>query len=147
MKPTLDLVSIILIGSLIGVEFAVSAFIAPVLAALGGIGEAKATRIFARRLGAFMPFWYALCLILLIAEALLRRDEAGLVWVAAALWAAVIVTTVFFLVPINNRIAAMNPKAFDTSLRAEHRRWDRLHRGRVAVLALANVLFLIGIRL
>jgi uncharacterized membrane protein len=149
MRLALDILSILLIGPLVGVEFAVSAFVSPVLAEVGGTAEARATRIFARRLGAFMPFWYALCLILLITEGIVQRHEPGLPWVAgsAMLWAAVIVITVFLLVPINNRIAAMNPDDFSAGLRAQHVRWERLHRGRIAVLALATVLFLIGVRL
>jgi len=148
VRLALDILSILLIGPLIGVEFAVSAFVNPVLAQVGGFGEAAGTRLFARRLGTFMPFWYALCLILLIAEGAVRRHETDFLWIAAAavLWAIVIFITVSFLVPINNRIAAMNPDDYNSSLRTQHTRWDRLHRGRVVFLALAMASFLIGIR-
>jgi len=148
VQTTLDIVSILLIGPLIGTELAVSAFINPVLEQVGGAAEAQATRIFARKLGAFMPFWYGACLFLIAALGVLRRHDGGLDWIAAsaALWVLVIVFTLLFLVPINNRIAAMDPTNFNPALRRQHTLWDRLHRGRVAILALAMLFLLLGIR-
>jgi uncharacterized membrane protein len=149
LELTLDIVAIAFIGPITGVEFAVSAFINPVLARVGGNLEAQAIRQFARILGALMPFWYVICFVLLIAETMLRQHEAGFFWVAAAavLWATLILVTILVLVPINNRVAAMDPSEFNPSLRTLHRRWDRLHRGRIAILALAMILFLYGIRI
>jgi uncharacterized membrane protein len=146
MQTTLDIVSVLLIGLLIGAELAVAAFVNPVLAQIGGAAEAQATRLFARKLGAFMPFWYGACLLLIGALGVLRRHDAGLDWIfsSAALWVLVIVLTLLFLVPINNRIAAMDPTSFSPALRRQHTRWDRLHRGRVALLALAMLFLLIG---
>jgi uncharacterized membrane protein len=144
----MDIVSTVCIGLLIGTEFAVSAFINPVLTQLGGTAEGHATRLFAKKLGAFMPFWYALSLLLLIAQGVVRRHQPGFAWIvtAAILWAAVIALTILILVPINNRIAAASAEEFDSSLRAQHTRWDALHRGRVAVLLAAMILFLLAIR-
>ncbi|HEY2861818.1 MAG TPA: DUF1772 domain-containing protein [Terracidiphilus sp.] len=149
MQTALNIVSTSLIGLLVGTELTVSAFINPVLVQVGGIAEAQATRLFAKRLGAFMPFWYAGCLILLIAQAVMRRGEAGGLWIEAsiAVWLLVVVLTLIFLVPINNRLAKMEPEHFGDALREQHSRWDILHRGRVAMLALAMVCMLIGVGL
>src|SRR6516225_5341129 len=107
MKQLLDIVTIVCIGLMIGTEFAVSAFIGPILEKLGSSGKAQATRLFAQTLGRVMPFWYALSLLLLIAEAIVRRLEQGFVLLATAgaIWAVVILLTVLILVPINNRVA------------------------------------------
>ena len=70
----LDIVTTVCIGLLIGTEFAVSVFINPILERLDTGTRMKAISLFAKRLGTAMPFWYALSLLLLIAEALLRRN-------------------------------------------------------------------------
>jgi Domain of unknown function (DUF1772) len=57
----------------------------------------------------------------------------------------VIVLALLFLVPINNRMMPLDANsAADSSLR-EHRRWDLLHRGRVAILTTSMVCFLLAI--
>jgi uncharacterized membrane protein len=146
---TLNLVTILSIGLLIGTELAVSAFINPVLAQLGDQAAAHATRLFAKRLGAFMPYWYGLGFLLLAAQGVAARHQTGFTWIvtASALWAAAIAFSILVLVPINNRIAAMSAETFESSLRTQHARWDALHRGRVAVLLGAMVCLLIGIRI
>ena len=55
-----------------------------------------------------MPFWYALCLILLGMVAFLHRaqDRSYLLVTAAVIWAVIIVYTIVVLVPINKSIAA-----------------------------------------
>jgi uncharacterized membrane protein len=147
MREILDVAATICIGWMIGTEFAVSMFIGPVLEKLGP-AKAKATSLFAQRLGAAMPVWYALSLVFLITETALRRHESGfsLLVLATAIWVAVIVLTLFLLVPINNRIAKLESESFSEKLQKEHRRWEMLHRGRVAALAVAMICFCIGIR-
>jgi hypothetical protein len=64
---------------------------------------------------------------------------------AAALWAVTIVFTITMLVPINNRIANMDPeRPYDCWLR-DRSRWDQLHQLRVALLIMAFVLLLTGL--
>jgi uncharacterized membrane protein len=64
---------------------------------------------------------------------------------AALLWAAIIVFTVTMLVPINNRIAKMNPEhPYDCWLQ-DRSRWDQLHEVRVALLIMAFILLLTGL--
>jgi uncharacterized membrane protein len=146
--PYLDTITIVCIGLMIGTEFAVSVFINPALRKLEDAAQLNAIRIFAHKLGTAMPFWYVLSLALLIAEVVLRRSETGfaLLLASASIWAAVIVLTVLFLVPINNRLARMSPNALAGQAFQEHQRWDSLHRVRVAVLGTAMVCFLIAIR-
>jgi uncharacterized membrane protein len=147
MLEILDVAATICIGWMIGTEFAVSVFIGPVLEKLGA-AKAKATSLFAQRLGTAMPFWYALSLLFLIAETALRRHEHGfgLLALATAIWVTVILLTVLLLVPINNRIAKMESESFSDKLQQQHRRWKILHHGRVAALAVAMVCFCIAIR-
>jgi uncharacterized membrane protein len=149
MERLLDIVTTLCIGLMIGTEFAVSVFINPILGKLEQSAEAQATRLFALKLGAIMPFWYGLSLLLLVAEMVVRRHQPGvtLLGAASAIWVGVIVFTVLLLVPINNRIAKMDSDGFTERLRREHRRWNSLHRWRVLALGTAMICLLIGMRL
>jgi uncharacterized membrane protein len=149
MELILGIVTTICIGLMVGTEFAVSAFVNPILEKLDDSMQAHATRLFARKLGTVMPFWYSLSLLLLIAETITMRQHPGMAFLSAAsvIWAAVIVLTLMLLVPINNRIANMDSATFTDSLRGEHARWDALHRWRVLALGVAMICMLVGIRL
>ena len=57
MISFLTIAAVVSIGLMVGVEFAVSAFINPILLQLEDRPRAQATRLFARRLGTAMPFW------------------------------------------------------------------------------------------
>lgn len=143
----LNIATILCVGLMIGVELAVSAFINPVLNQLDDRAHLAAIRLFAAKLGFAMPSWYVLGFLLLCAETFLIRHQPQLPLLAAAvgLWAAVIVLTLVFLVPINNRMAQL---ASDTPARHaldEHGQWDAMHRIRVAALTTAMVLFLVAI--
>jgi uncharacterized membrane protein len=147
MEPILDIATIICIGLMIGTEFAVSAFVNPILEKLDDTAQAHATRLFARKLGTVMPFWYITGLLLLIAETITiwQRPGIGFLVAASVIWSAVIVLTLMLLVPINNRIANMDSGAFTDTLRREHTKWDMLHRWRVLALSAAMICMLIGI--
>jgi uncharacterized membrane protein len=146
MITILNVTTIVCVGLLIGTEFAVSVFINPVLGQLESSAQAAAIRLFARKLGTAMPFWYVGCFVLLVVEAILRVHAQGFGFVvgASVIWAAVIVLTLLFLVPINNRMMRLEPGALAVAARKEHRRWDRMHRVRVGALAIALVCFLIA---
>jgi uncharacterized membrane protein len=147
MRPLLDIVTTVCIGLLIGTEFAVAVFINPILRKLGVREELGAIRLFAAKLGAAMPFWYVASLLLLIAEAVWRYGERGylLLIAAGAIWVAVIVLTLLFLVPINNRMALVDPDADPERSLIEHSQWDAMHRWRVVSLTAAMVCFLIAV--
>jgi len=143
----LNLVTTLCIGLMIGTELTVSVFINPVLYTLDSATQARTIRLFAARLGAAMPFWYIAGLLLLVAEAVLLRHTPAALWLVAAcaIWALVIVLTLIFLVPINNRTARMDISAFEGYARREHQSWERRHRLRVAALIVAMVCFLVAI--
>jgi len=145
----LNLATTLCIGLLIGVEFAVSAFVNPVVWQLDDTAQSAAIRLFAKRLGTAMPFWYIASMLLLVAVTIVHLHQPGavLLGIAVGIWAAVIAMTLLFLVPINNRLARMNAGAITQETLREHRKWDTLHRVRVAALAVAMVFFLIGIRI
>ena len=147
MRPLLDIVTTVCIGLLIGTEFAVAVFINPILRKLEVREELRAIRLFAAKLGAAMPFWYSASLLLLIAEAVWRYGEKGhlLLIAASAIWVAVIVLTLLFLVPINNRLARVDPDVEAEQALTDHGQWDAMHRWRVASLTTAMVCFLIAV--
>jgi uncharacterized membrane protein len=147
MTSLLNIAAILSIGLMVGTEFAVSAFINPVLNQLDDRAHLAAIRLFAAKLGFAMPFWYGLGLLFLLTETVLLRHQPQfpLLGAATALWAAVIVLTLLFLVPINNRMAQLAPDAPVREALAEHKKWDALHRLRVAALTTALVLLLVAL--
>lgn len=143
----LNIAAILSIGLMIGTELAVSVFINPIIYKLEESAQAAAIRLFAKRLGTAMPFWYVASLLLLIVEAVLRRGQPGFVLLigASAIWVAVVVLTISFLVPINNRMMRLEPGVFARQAKSEHKRWDRMHRARVAALAVSFVFMLLAV--
>lgn len=143
----LDLITILCTGFMIGTELAVSLFINPVIWQLDEQAQTKALSLFARLLGKAMPFWYAAGLILLIAEAYLHRHEPAfaLLLVAAVIWASAIIYSLFALVPINNRIAALTTATQPAGWRQEHKKWNTLHIWRIVMLIVAMGCMLLGI--
>ena len=137
----LDLITILLSSMLAGAELSVSWFFNPAIWQLDVTPQATALSLLARRLGKIMPFWYALCFILLSVEAYLRRHPPShvLALVAVVLWLAAILYTVTTLVPINNRIAALTPASLPPMWRQDHKKWDKLHRWRILLLIIAIV--------
>ena len=143
----LDLLTIMVAGLLVGNEFAVSAFVNP---AIWKHADRRQAVTLAASLGSVMPIWYAVSLVLLGTEAVLRRagPDAPFFWLATGLWLAVIVLTIAALVPINSRLARLSVREEDHSsvtgdddwLR-DHHLWDRRHRIRVAFLTLALAIF------
>jgi uncharacterized membrane protein len=147
MTNILNLATIFSVGLMIGSEFAVWVFINPVLWQLNEQACAEAVRAFARRLGKVMPFWYSGNFMLLLIEAFLLRGHAiGLLGTACGIWAAVIILTLIFLVPINNRLARPDAGLSRDQAHRQHQRWDAMHRARVVALGAAFVLLLLGLR-
>jgi uncharacterized membrane protein len=109
------------------------------------IAQDRAIALFAARLGAVMPFWYALNLLLLILEVVIRRHEPefALLIAATSIWIVVIVFTVVFLVPINNRMARLSSDSLSETARREHKKWDAPHRLRVMAVGVALICFLL----
>jgi uncharacterized membrane protein len=142
----LDLLTILCTGLMIGNELTVSLFLNPVVWKLGDSAQAKALSLFAGLLGKVMPFWYALSLVLMLAEAYVRRHQPGvtLLLIAVVIWIAIIVYTVTILLPINNRIARLTD-ALPSGWREEHKKWDMYHRWRILSLVIAMVCLVLGV--
>jgi uncharacterized membrane protein len=142
----LNILTILFTGLMIGNELAVSLFVNPVIWKLEERSQAKALSLFAGILGKIMPFWYAWCLALMIAETYLLRHRPGLtlLLIAVVIWIAIIVYTVTTLVPINDRIARL-ADGLPEGWRQEHKRWDMYHRWRILSLVIAMVCLVWGI--
>jgi uncharacterized membrane protein len=149
MTLAYDVVAATVAATMAGNEFAVAAFIHPQLNHLDPETHAKAAGPIARILGKIMPLWYALALVLILGAAYehrpLTHGPGLLITLSAVLWTATILFTITMLVPINNRIAGMNPKQPHPTWLQDRVRWDRLHRIRVALLVIAVILLLVGL--
>ena len=143
----LDTITITIAGLMVGNELAVSAFVNPAVWQLEAGPQAQGLSLLARSLGRAMPVWYGLCLALLAFESFLHRHQPALIplLMATIIWAAVIVFTVRMLVPINNRIASLNPAALTPGWKHDHKRWDTLHRLRILLLTVALLALTYGL--
>jgi uncharacterized membrane protein len=149
MTLAYDIVVATVAALMVGNEFAVAAFIHPQLDRLDPGTHTKAAALIARILGKIMPFWYTLALALILGAAYEHRPLIHgpdlLITLSAALWITTILFTVTLLVPINNRIAGMNPEQPHPTWLQDRNRWDRLHRIRVVLLIIAVILLLTGL--
>lgn len=141
----LNIITITSAGLMVGNELAVSAFVNPALSRLESGPQARALSVLARSLGRAMPVWYGLCLAFVAVEAFLHLHQATLIplLIAAAIWVGAIVLSVSALVPINNRIAALNTAAPAPGWERDHKRWDALHRVRILLL-MSALLIVVG---
>ncbi len=141
-----DFVAILVIVSMLGTEFSISAILNPALDRLDRATWLKTMPELARAIGKVMPFWYAIGLLCICAEVYFHFNAASLWWlgVAGFLWVVGIVYSITMLVPINNRIANAQAET-DSIAAADHRRWDALHRWRVVLLLVATTCLLVGI--
>ena len=135
----LNIITITSAGLMVGNELSVSAFVNPALRRLESGPQAQALSVLARSLGVAMPVWYGFCLALLALESFLRRHQTTLaaLLTATVLWVAAIIFSISMLVPINNRIAALNTAAPAPGWERDHRKWDVLHRVRILLLIVA----------
>jgi uncharacterized membrane protein len=142
MFSTLEVVTTVVVGLMVGVEFSVAFIMNRILDALpedsGQLGHAHGGRM----LGALMPFWYigSLVLIAIWAVAGWHRDGAGLVVTAAGLLMLSVVMSILLLVPINNRNKTWTPENRPADWKEQLQRWNRYHHLRVAVIVAAFTL-------
>jgi hypothetical protein len=144
-----DVLTATVAAMMAGNEFAIAAFVHPQLRKLNHTAHSQAVAPLAAVLGKIMPLWYGLALVLILGAAFEHRPITSasglLITFAAVLWVVVIVFTVSMLVPINNRIARMNPEQPYATWLEDRCRWDKLHRIRVELLILAVMLLLAGL--
>ncbi|MFE0098863.1 anthrone oxygenase family protein [Streptomyces sp. NPDC059009] len=139
MLNALQVVTIVIVGVMVGVEFSVPVFSNPILNALPGDNGLRARTHGARVGGAVMPFWYITSLVLvgIWAGAEWHHDGTGLVVTAGALLIVSVLLSVLVLVPINNRVKAWTTDSRPADWTEQLRRWDRWHYLRVAVIVAA----------
>lgn len=133
----------LVVGTLVGSEFAVAAFFRPILGRLPDDAFRAARGDSAGLLGKVMPFWYLASFALLVAVGVVADSQRWLIAAGTGLMTLVVLITVTVMVPINNRIAAWRTTGEVSRTLAA--RWDRLHWLRVALLAVVFVLLVIGV--
>jgi len=150
MIQTLDVITILVAGLMVGNELAIAAFIHPAFDRLPDGSHAPSAIAVAGILGRVMPFWYALVLVLTLADAFAHWHVSGhvprLIAASAILWAVSIAYTIGALVPINNRIASWAQQTRPANWKSYRQRWDRLHRWRVLLLIVACTALVVGIQ-
>ena len=128
---------LIVVLTLLGVEFSVSAFVTPATWRLEPESQLKMLSCLALVLGKVMPVWYLVSTLLLGIQTWLcwRTPGRSILLTADAIMVLIAVASIFFLVPLASRVAE---GAADWQ--RINRIWDRRHRVRIAALATAGVL-------
>ncbi|MGY5050396.1 anthrone oxygenase family protein [Streptomyces sp. 900105755] len=142
MLGTLEVVTTVAVGLMVGVEFSVAFVMNPIFNALPEDSHQLARSHGGRMLGAVMPFWYigSLVLVGIWAVAGWRHHGTGLVVTAAALLIVSVIMSILLLVPINNRGKTWTPENRPADWKQQMKRWDRFHYVRVAVIIVAFAL-------
>jgi uncharacterized membrane protein len=142
MLNALEVLTTVVVGLMVGVEFAVAFIMNRILDALpedsGQLGHAHGGRM----LGRLMPFWYIGSVVLIVIWAVAGRqhDGAALVVTAAGLLIVSVLMSVLLLVPINNRNRTWTPQTRPADWKQQLNRWLRYHYGRLAVILAAFTL-------
>lgn len=141
MNDVLPVIALLCAGLLTGNEFSVGVFIHPGFNRLPDLAHGYAARETARVFGRVMPFWMAANLLLTGSLVFVGTAVYTLAWwliiAATVLFAVVIVFSIIFPVPINNRIAAWDLENLPADWRQLRQKWDAYHRVRVAMLIAA----------
>jgi uncharacterized membrane protein len=142
MESVLAVITVTVVGLMVGVEFAVAFVVNPILLRLPAGASLAARADGGRMLGRAMPFWYigSLVLTVTLAAATWGTPGSAAALVAASLLAVSVVMSVVLLVPINNRSATWTADSHPDDWREQHQRWDRLHHARVAIIVTAFTL-------
>ncbi|AGJ55497.1 DUF1772 domain-containing protein [Streptomyces sp. NPDC053741] len=142
MLDALEVVTTVVVGVMVGVEFAVAFVMNRIFDALPGDAGQLGRAHGGRMLGAVMPVWYIGSLVLVAVWAVAGwQDEGnGLTVTAGALLIVSVLMSVLLLVPINNRGKTWTPENRPADWKEQMNRWDRLHYVRVAVIVAAFTL-------
>jgi hypothetical protein len=136
--------SVSLLGMLIGNELCIALFVHPALYKLPEDCHLRAVQPLARTLGRAMPFWYIGVFALAFAECIFCRGACPYTYAGTALIAVSIVLTLVGLVPINRRMARLDPAHPPENWLVLRRRWDLLHKIRIGILIVALILMANG---
>lgn len=139
----LYVITVVIMGLMVGNELAVSAFVNPSLSQLNDTAHAPSAQSLARIYGRVMPYWYALVLILTVIVAInLYQAQSEALWLAIVsigLWVLSIVFTLIGPVPINNKVIDWDLEQLPPDWKDLRKQWDRLHAIRVTILFAAFV--------
>ncbi|ELP67044.1 anthrone oxygenase family protein [Streptomyces turgidiscabies] len=142
MLDVLEVVTTVIVGLMVGVEFSVAFVMNPILNALpedsAQLGHAHGGRM----LGAVMPVWYvgSLVLVGIWTVAGWHHPGAGLLVTAGALLILSVIMSLLLLVPINDRNKTWTPENRPEDWKEQMNRWLRWHYVRVAVIIAAFTL-------
>jgi hypothetical protein len=146
MFTALAVVTATVVGTMVGVEFAVAVFVNPIFLRLPAGASIQARADGGRILGRVMPFWYIASLILTVglAVAVEGATATSAAAVAAGLLAVSVIMSITLLVPINNRSVTWTADSHPADWREQQQRWDRLHYARVAIITAGFVLAVVA---
>jgi len=143
----LSAILLMLEGTLVGNEICI-ALIHPTLYRLSKECHLRVAKPLAGLFGRVMPFWYFVVFTLSIAECYLLRAAGPyigrLLDASTGLFGLSIIFTLVGLVPINNRIACLDPSNPPANWLELRKRWDRLHLVRIIILLIALLLLALG---
>ena len=142
MLNALEVLTIVVVGVMVGVEFSVAFVLNRILDALPDDSSQLGRAHGGRMLGAVMPVWYITSLVLVAVWAIAGWQDpgTGLLVAAAALLIVSVIMSVVLLVPINNRSKTWTPENRPADWKQQMNRWDRFHYVRVAVIIAAFAL-------
>lgn len=142
MLNALEVLTTVIVGLMVGVEFAVAFVMNPIFNALPDDSSQLAHAHGGRMLGAVMPVWYigSLVLVAVWAVAGWHHHGAGLVVIAGALLILSVIMSILLLVPINNQGKTWTPENRPEDWKEQLNRWLRFHYVRVAVIIAAFTL-------
>jgi uncharacterized membrane protein len=146
MQTILAIVTVTVVGLMVGVELSVAAFMNPIFDRLPVDSGMAARSDGGRVLGRLMPFWYIGSVVLAAVWAAASWTAPGTtaVLVAIGLLVVSVVMSVTLLVPINKRAIRWAEQGAPADWRDQVHRWDRLHQVRVAVIVAAFVLLVVA---
>jgi uncharacterized membrane protein len=142
MLNALEVVTTVLVGLMVGVEFSVAFVMNRIFDALPDDSNQQARSHGGRMLGAVMPVWYigSLVLVGIWAVAGWQHHGTGLVIAAGALLLVSVIMSILLLVPINNRGKTWTSDNRPEDWKRQMKRWERYHYVRVAVIVAAFTL-------
>ena len=143
----MDVIALILLGTLTGNELAVGGFVHPVLTRLSDEQHAASAQALAKIYGKVGPVWYAATVIGMIVAAIRATPKSSgkiLRILSTVIAVAAIVLTVARLVPINNRVAAWELDKLPPDWKSDRSTWDKLHAVRILMLLSSFFAFIIG---
>ncbi|WP_026818646.1 DUF1772 domain-containing protein [Arthrobacter castelli] len=147
MEQLVSVVALLLVGPMVGVELAVGLVVNPTADRLADEAAVQSRSTAAGSLGRMMPFWYAGSLAAAAVWTALSWGQPG-AWLggaSAVLLAISVAMSIVLLVPINKRVANWATAGVPAEWKQQVRRWDRLHYGRVAIIAVALGLLVSGV--